>query len=65
MAMTRRTFAQTALAAVAMTAYPIKRLGRYAILRVRYAEIPREDQYRGEIAPATPEEIAKTGEWLG
>lgn len=65
MAITRRTFAKTVLAAAAGIACPLRRLARRVIFRVRYAEVPSKGQYRGKVEPMTPEEIAKTGKWLG
>lgn len=65
MAITRRTFAQTVLAAGALALWPAKRMAQRVVLRVRYAEKPRSSQCRGKSAPLSTEEITRTGKWLG
>lgn len=65
MAITRRTFTGLVLGAAAWALCPIRRLAGHTVRRVRYAETPQNSQYRGKVVPLRPEQIAKTGRWLG
>lgn len=59
----RRRFVKVLLAASLL--WPGSRRSPRPLLRVRYAEKPQRDEFRGVFVPLTPEETARPAPWAG